>query len=144
MTSDPKHWSIGSYLKVSSPMSSEQQRSHFQTNIRLPVVWDSALKNGVVRGTLGWDIAAACPYMYRLHPAYQTREDDYNNEAIWGLFMGLHYAPSNSLLDFQSVVAIIDRDWPWANEPESEEEWVGPSLLEVQGSNLARFFGRDQ
>ena len=58
--------------------------------------------------------------------------------------MGLHYAPDNSLLDYHSVVAIIDREWPWANEPESEEEWVGPSLLEVQGSSVAKFFGRDK
>ena len=138
---DKEEWYIGRTFKVSSQWRDEV--SNVQTNIRVPMIWAPAFKEGIVPGMNGWDATLLAAYSVRRHPVHMMIVYDDRNDMIVDLMLSSAGNTSAWACNPTAIYRIIDQIWPGAadvNDGE-EEDHDRPSLFKLQGITLDNFLG---
>ena len=128
-----------------------------QTNLRVPMMWAESSKEGVLPGTRGWDQTILAAYCDNVHPALALRSLDYERDGIIYVLVKLNSAPHkvNGLpehehdelaVDYERAEWVLRRDWSELERPyrRSQDDYLGPGYLEMQGLTADEFLGRQE
>jgi hypothetical protein len=114
-----------------------------QTNIRVPIIWAEAFKDGIVPGMNSWDATIKTAYSVGRNPVYWMMTSRDRSGMIIDLMLSCAGNTPDWPCNPTAIYRIIDQIWPGAADmsDEDEEEHDRPSLFELQGITLDDFLG---
>lgn len=143
---DEEEWQIGETIKVSGDRHLDIPIvTDLQTNIRIPMVWAEAIKEGIVPGMNGWDATFRTVFRRGQNPVYNAVNNHDRRDMVIDLMSNCAGNTPDWPCDPTVIDRIIDEVWPDINEDSEDEderdERDRPNLFKLQGITMDNFLG---
>jgi hypothetical protein len=128
----------------SSEKTKTQLRS--QTNIRIPILWADAYKEGVIPGTKGWDESIMSLYgcTENLHYLIKSSVIDFD-DLVFNLMVSSASADDSEVCSRSEVERLIRRDWPDLKSPWFRSDYYdNPRFTDLPNNTMDQFLMRSE